>query len=188
MEREIACKVQDFCVELAVDAYIRDYRDAGRFMPLCGQCENYNRSWACPPFNRDLEKELRRFANVLLVASKIMPLTGDLPVGNARILLRPHRSRLERRLLDMEKQYGGRSLAYAGNCLFCAPGSCTRPSGLPCRHPELARPSLEAYGFDIGRTVRELFGFELLWGREGRLPEYLTLVCGFFHNAPSVRF
>ena len=48
------------------------------------------------------------------------------------------------------------------------------------------RPSLEACGFDIARTTSELFGIDLKWGSEGRIPEYLTLVCGFFHNADSV--
>lgn len=65
-------------------------------------------------------------------------------------------------------------------------GSCTRPEGLPCRHPDRVRPSLEACGFDIGRTTSELFGIELKWGAEGKLPEYLTLVCGLFHDAGHV--
>lgn len=48
------------------------------------------------------------------------------------------------------------------------------------------RPSLEACGFDIGKTTAELFGIDLKWGTDGKLPEYLTLVCGFFHNAGHV--
>lgn len=62
----------------------------------------------------------------------------------------------------------------------------TRPTGEPCRHPDKVRPSLEACGFDIGRTTTELFGMDLKWGTDGRIPEYLLLVCGFFHNAESV--
>lgn len=86
----------------------------------------------------------------------------------------------------MERLYGGRSFAYVGTCLHCPEGSCTRPAGKPCRHPDKVRPSLEACGFDIARTTSELFGIDLKWGSEGRIPEYLTLVCGFFHNADSV--
>ena len=29
-------------------------------------------------------------------------------------------------------------------------------------------------------------GIDLKWGTDGKLPEYLTLVCGFFHNAGHV--
>ena len=55
---------------------------------------------------------------------------------------------------------------------------------------ERVRPSLEACGFDLERTASELFGIEMLWGRDGRLPEYLTLVCGLFHGhaADDVRW
>lgn len=75
---------------------------------------------------------------------------------------------------------------HGGTCIHCPEGSCTRPEGRPCRHPELVRPSLEACGFDVARTASELFGIELKWGSGGRMPEYLTLVCGFFHDAESV--
>ena len=65
-------------------------------------------------------------------------------------------------------------------------GRLIRPEAKPCRHPELVRPSLEACGFDIAHTPSELFGIELKWGTDGSLPEYLTLVCGFFHNAENI--
>ena len=44
---------------------------------------------------------------------------------------------------------GGRSFAYVGSCLYCPDGTCTRPEGNPCRHPELVRPSLEACGLSL---------------------------------------
>ena len=84
------------------------------------------------------------------------------------------------------RSWGCRSFAYVGTCLYCPEGTCTRPEAKPCRHPELVRPSLEACGFDIAHTTSELFGIELKWGTDGSLPEYLTLVCGFFHNAENI--
>ena len=41
----------------------------------------------------------------------------------------------------------------------------------------------EAFGFDMTRTLSELFGIELLWGKNGILPEYLVIVSGLFHNS-----
>ena len=49
--------------------------------------------------------------------------------------------------------------------------------------PDKVRPSLEAFGFDMTRTLSELFGIELLWGKDGILPEYLVIVSGLFHNS-----
>ena len=152
----------------------------------CRECGNYGRSWGCPPFGFDVDEYLAGYASALLVATKIVPETRGIPISESGRLIRPERLRLEARLLEMERLYGGRSFAYVGTCLHCPEGSCTRPAGKPCRHPDKVRPSLEACGFDIARTTSELFGIDLKWGSEGRIPEYLTLVCGFFHNADSV--
>ena len=79
-----------------------------------------------------------------------------------------------------------RAFAYAGRCLYCPNESCARLEGRPCRHPELVRPSLEACGFDLCRTTEELMAIPLRWGEGDRMPEYLTLVSGFFHNADRI--
>ena len=106
----------------------------------------------------------------------------DIPIEYTQKLILPERIRIESELLDMERKYGGRSFAYIGKCLHCSDNECTRNCGTPCRHPEKVRPSLEAFGFDIAKTLSELFNIELLWGKDGKLPEYLVLVSGFFHN------
>ena len=173
----------DFVRSLTADEYITRFRDAEKFIAFCRQCPNFGNSWGCPPFSHDCEAHLRQFRNVMLIATKIVPAEQGLPLSESRTLILPERKRLERSLLALEKEYGGRSFAYVGSCLHCPEKSCTRPEGKPCRHPELVRPSLEAYGFDIGRTASELFDIELKWSADGMMPEYLTLVCGFFHNS-----
>lgn len=179
-------KAEDFSVTVPVADYVARYRDAERFEGYCRSCPNFGNSWGCPPFECNMEDQLTGYRAALIVATKITPAESGLPLLEARRLILPERSRLERRLLEMERIYGGRSFAYVGTCLHCPDGTCTRPEGLPCRHPESVRPSLEAYGFDIGRTTSELFGIELRWGEKGQMPEFLTLVCGFFHNAENV--
>ena len=174
---------EEFTAELPAAEYVARFRDAGRIGEYCRSCPNYGRSWGCPPFGFDMEEYLSGYASALVTATKIVPQEPGIPVSEAGRLIRPERQRLERKLLEMERRYGGRSFAYVGTCLYCPEGSCTRPGGNPCRRPELVRPSLEACGFDIGKTTAELFGIELKWGVNGHLPEYLTLVCGFFHNA-----
>lgn len=186
MDSSLRYTARDLTAELPAAEYIARFRDAGRIGGYCRACPNYGRSWGCPPFGFDVDEYLAGYASALLVATKIVPETRGIPISESGRLIRPERLRLEARLLGMERLYGGRSFAYVGTCLHCPEGSCTRPAGKPCRHPDKVRPSLEACGFDIARTTSELFGIDLKWGSEGRIPEYLTLVCGFFHNADSV--
>lgn len=181
-------RAEDFTATLPAADYIARYRDAERFLACCRACGNYGRSWACPPFDEDPEPTLRRYRSVLLVATKITPAEEGIPLEEAHRMIRPERLRLERRLRELEHRCGGRSYAYAGRCLHCPEGTCARIAGGPCRHPDLLRPSLEAVGFDLGRTASELLGIELRWSHDGKIPEYLTLVCGLFHNADEVRW
>jgi len=171
MNHSFRYTARDFTAELPAAAYVARFRDAERVGGYCRECGNYGRSWGCPPFGFDMEEYVTRYGTALLVATRITPEEPGLPVSEAGRLILPERQRLERRLLEMERQYGGRSFAYVGTCIHCPEGSCTRPEGRPCRHPELVRPSLEACGFDVARTASELFGIEMKWGSGGRMPD-----------------
>ena len=186
MNNPLEYTARDYVTSLPADEYIAVYRDAKRFAACCRACPNYGRSWACPPFEFDMDQYLAGYRTALIIATKITPLRHDLPLTETERLLRPERMRHERLLLDLEHRYAGRAFAYAGTCLYCPKGSCTRLEGKPCRHPEWVRPSLEACGFDLCRTTEELMGIPLRWGHGDRIPKYLTLVSGFFHNADRI--
>ena len=70
---------------------------------------------------------------------------------------------------------GSSRLALAG-CDECGDLGCSRPLGLPCRHPDRCFRSLESLGGDVALITKELFGFELLWPKDGKLPEYYMFV------------
>ena len=179
MKNKKPYKVEEFTVEISADDYIRGFRDAEKFMGFCRDCGNYGKVWGCPPFDYDQEAYLRQWSQVRLLAVKITPAEKGLPLERVQDFIRPERIRIERLQREWERESGGRSFAFVGKCLYCE--SCTRPQGLPCRHPDLVRPSLEAFGFDIGKTLTDLFGIELRWSTDGRIPDYLTLVSGYFH-------
>lgn len=172
--------VNDYEVTIPAAEYIAGFRDADKFIAYCRECANYGLSWACPPFSHDVDAELSRYTMAKIIVTKISPKTTDLPVGLADEFISAERKRIETKLLDEEKETGGRSFSYVGSCRHCGGRECTRLCGKPCRHPELVRPSLEAYGFDVCKTVKDLFGFDILWSTNGRLPEYLVLVTALF--------
>lgn len=179
-------KIENFTADISVDDYISGFRDAPRFLELCMQCTNYGNNWGCPPFDFDTEACLRQYSHAHLMATKITPEDKNIPIEETQKLILPERIRIERELLEMERKLGGRSFAYVGKCLYCSDGECSRTCGKPCLHPDKVRPSLEAFGFDISKTLSELFGITLLWGKDGNLPDYLVLVSGFFHKGDAL--
>ena len=88
---------------------------------------------------------------------------------------------LNEELLALEKSLVGMAFGFAGSCPYCGEIPCARIDGEPCRHPDKVRPSLEAFGFDMSKTASELLGLKIKWSHDGRIPEYLTLVCGVFY-------
>ncbi len=159
----------------------RMFRDVPRFLECCRQCPSYGKSWGCPPLAPEIEDAPQKYSLAEIVVLKVNTPEG-LRIDDSQAFLRPYRAELESTLLRLEEETGGRAFSYVGECLHCPAGTCTRPEGLPCRHPELVRPSLEAYGFDIGAMTKDLFGLELLWGRDGFAPEYLVLAGAVFYN------
>jgi predicted metal-binding protein len=164
---------------------IRHFRNEEEVSGYCRECENFGKSWGCPPFDFDVEDRLKQYKEVLLVATKITPKEQGLPLNAAQELILPERRRIDKRLLELEKEHSGLACSYVGKCYYCAEESCSRVCGLPCRHPHLVRPSLEAYGFDVALISQELFGIKLRWSKDGLLPEYLVIVCALFYNAPE---
>ncbi len=94
--------------------------------------------------------------------------------------MRVERKAFDRYLRKLEEETGGTALN-AGSCILC-PEGCTRPEGKPCRFPDKRRYSLESLGADITATIGDLLGIELKWDREGKLPEYYTLVAGLLYD------
>lgn len=173
---------------LPAEDYIRDFRDEEKFLGLCRECPQYGGRWGCPPHGFDSLDYLSGYRYAYVLGVKVVPGRRDhLPEGRSvgevcREMLEGVRRLIDVRLLDMEREHPGGKAFFAGSCLLCPEGACTRPAGKPCRNPGSLRPSLEALGFDIGRSAAEILGVELRWGKDGDMPEYLVLVSGFFTN------
>ncbi len=185
-----------FCsASIGMEEYIHRFRDAERIEGYCRECHNYGQRWGCPPFDYSVENELLRYREVLLVAARITPEQPHLPLAEGMLCLLPARLRLETIVRELETTLDGRAMGLAGQCTYCGAqpdpqlsvAPCAKQLGLPCRHPELVRPALEAWGFDITKTAEELLHMPILWSTDGLTPDYFTLVCAFFHNAdPAV--
>jgi predicted metal-binding protein len=182
--------LENIAAAIGVGEYIRDYRDADRFIKYCEACSSYNACWACPPFDFDVAEVLQRYRNAHIIGTKITldKAIIDECVGSEQYtevsykVIKEVRVGLDDKLLALERRHSGSRAFLAGTCHLCKKGACTRISGKPCLRPDRIRPSLESFGFDISKTASQLLNTELIWGGEGRLPEYFLLVSGLLTN------
>lgn len=170
-----------YTAELDAETYIERFRRADYFLKLCQQCGNYGRRYGCPPFDHDPLTVLQRYDRLQIIGVKVTPHDKTLPLSAAGDMMHPVTTALNEELLELERSSGGMCFGFAGSCPYCDGTPCARIEGEPCRHPDKVRPSLEAYGFDISKTAKELLGIEIKWSERGLLPEYLTLVGGVFY-------
>lgn len=178
---QLSYKTERFRVETDVNSYVEDYHRADHFLPFCQECKNYGRRYGCPPFDSDPLSIIKQYDSVRIIGVKLTPDDATLPLSSANELMAPVILAMNQELLQEEKRLHGFACGFVGECPYCDGEPCARREGKPCRHPDKVRPSLEALGFDIGKTAQQLLGIDIKWSHDGHIPEYLTLVCGLFY-------
>lgn len=116
-------------------------------------CNRWGKYWTCPP-NLHLSKE--EFMESLKHYHKAIIFTATDPKYSQKVGL----------ALEKEAMLAlGSHFAFAMIlCVKC--DECSYPE--PCRFPHLARPSMDAYSIDIGKTV-EPIGLKCDFDKEGKM-------------------
>ena len=153
--------VQELTAVMSVDELIELFHKPQKVWALCKACPNYGHKWGCPPFNFDVAEMLAKYRHARLFVSKIAFANDPPAPAEKDAAMRSELAKMESRLLDLECKCGGLASANIGGCERCKECGCTRPNGVSCRHPELVRPSLEAYGFDVAALLHSAFGVTL---------------------------
>jgi predicted metal-binding protein len=135
--------------------------DPRSFLKCRFGCNRWGRFWTCPPHLAlspdEFMKAFAHYSQALIVKTQD-PKTG------------------QKVALALEKEAmlsHGAQFAFAMIlCVLC--DECAYPE--PCRFPHLARPSMDAYGIDIGKTLEPL-GFKVEFDQEGKLlPAWFGMV------------
>ncbi|MCG6879446.1 MAG: DUF2284 domain-containing protein [Deltaproteobacteria bacterium] len=124
-------------------------------------CSRWGKYWTCPP-HLDISPEafmdgFSKFHKAIIIKSTDPKVAQDVTLAIEK-----------EAMLTL-----GCSFAFAMVlCVQCE--DCAYPD--PCRYPHLARPSMDAYGMDIGKTVEPL-GFKVEFDPEGKLlPAWYSMV------------
>ena len=144
-------------IELALYAGARDAAmievrdipfDAG-FRDFCKEdvCGYYGRNWMCPPYVGEIQALIDRArgydrALVYETAGEIAYKRDKTGIREAALL----HDEVAQRILEGSPP-GNLLHLSAGTCRICE--RCTAMDGEPCRYPDRAIPSLEAYGIHV---------------------------------------
>ena len=126
------------------------------FREMCRQnaCGLWGKCWTCPPDVGDIVTmmaHLRTYSHVL-VYQTVGQLEDSVDFENMIRAGNAHNG-LAQSLRSVFKESGIQTVLHlgAGGCRVC--GVCARRTGEPCRHPDLAMSSLEAYGIDVYQST-----------------------------------
>lgn len=162
--------------------FIARYRDVERIRQYCTQCPSFGKVWSCPPFDYDARDVSNGFATVSVTGTTIefdeqtraACATHEQSAAAGREAMTQVWQSLLPQLYEQERSVPG-SRCFTFRCTLCSE-RCSRADGLPCRHPDRMRHSLEAVGFDVVAITRDLLGIELQWSADGMLPRCITIV------------
>lgn len=179
-------RVEAYVAEIPVPEYMESCVDIPTFLGYCEACPNYEKTWACPPFDFSVQDFWLGYRSFYMSGKKIVFDTRELGRKYAvedfkkfsGQILKKESHALEAELIKLETQYPGSVALSMGSCDVCGEAGCTRPLGEPCRRPERMRHSVESVGGNVGLSVKKYLKQEIQWMSEERLPDYFILMGG----------
>ena len=171
--------------QVKMEDYIKNFCFRDKFLAYCKDCINYNNNYSCPGFDFDPDEYLNKYNYLYLIGTKVVLNQEEVAEFGeddivdkfvyGRNIVKSVRKTLDAKLLKMEGLFPLTRAFFAGSCTDCA--ECERMHGNPCPDIGRVRYSLEAFGFDMSLTAKELLDLDIIWA-DDYLPEYYTLVSG----------
>lgn len=123
---------------------------------LCeaNRCGNYNKCWICPPRNGKIEElmALVKKRKEAFVFQRIYKIGDSFDIKGMTNANREFQKIIMKLAEAFSKRQEDCLLLGAGGCRICP--VCAAAEEKPCRHPELACPSLESYGIQVSELAK----------------------------------
>lgn len=179
-------EIKKLTADVDVAEYYEKYVDFEEVSKLCiEEQETLGYNWNYPPFDFDVDEIWQSYGKLKIIAFKIDFSEEELEYEYSDKELEFVLKRFERLkvklmneiyMLESEDATG----LFLGKCNLCM--RCTREIGMPCKMPVKMRYSLESLGAYVDRTVEDIFGYEIQYAHDGKLPEYLIFVGGLLYD------
>ncbi len=135
--------------------------DPRSFLKCRFGCNRWGQYWTCPPH---MDISIETFQDAFEKYSKAIIIQSTDPKKGQEITLK-----IEKEAMMTHQYMHAFALVL---CVWCE--ECSYPE--PCRFPHMARPSMDAYGIDIGKTVEPL-GLKVSFDdKGGLLPCWYSMV------------
>ena len=127
------------------------------FRDMCASnaCGVYGKCYMCPPDVGDIDELMAEVANYdyALVYQTVSELEDSFDF-EGMVDAKKRTYPLAQSMREIFKNCGIKKVLHlgAGGCGVCK--SCAKQTGEPCRFPEKAMPSLEAYGFNVSALAK----------------------------------
>ena len=127
------------------------------FRTLCEKnvCGNYGKNWTCPPDAGDINEliAILRSFEYILVYQSVGMLEDSYDFEGMVAAAKNHTKLMSDVRAEMKKEPFARYLNLgAGGCSICE--QCAKRTDEPCRHPDEAVASLEAYGVNVSALAK----------------------------------
>lgn len=136
-----------------LDASTLVLRPEVRDMCAADKCKAYDRNWMCPPACGSLEENVKRmkgYAHGLIVQT-----TGEMEDDFDYEVMKETGDEQKRRFYEytkiLKEAYPKLLALTSGSCELCP--TCSYPDA-PCRHPNDAMPSMEAFGLVVSDVCK----------------------------------
>ncbi len=145
------------------------------FSNMCKSCRNYNAKYSCPPKSPSFDAVCKNEGIFVVMLKCSLADVKSTEYNKVRIANSVLKSRIENLMRHLEEKFNTKFLG-SGSCRLCKP--CNLKKGLPCRHPDRMRYSLESVGVDCNHLSTFLFNTPLLWYKDSRAPVYACVLAG----------
>ena len=146
-------KEMGFDAAAPLDPSLLEARADVREMCAADKCRAYNKNWTCPPACgtiEDCQNRMRSFQNGILLQT-VGHMTNAIDSKCYRETERRHMKNFYAFAEEIRKTYPNALCLGAGGCRICK--QCAYPE--PCRFPEKAMSSMEAYGLFVTQVCRD---------------------------------
>ena len=135
---------------------VKDIQFDVRFRDMCTSnvCGNYGKCWTCPPDCGEINEMIKNLSayKYALVYQTVGQLEDSYDFEMMKEIGKEHQDRIQNVRKLIAEKYDGKVLHLgAGGCRFCE--VCAKKTNEPCRHPEIALVSLEAYGINVSKLA-----------------------------------